>query len=549
MALTKISGDVLQSSINIGVVTASQINVGSAVTIHTGGFRVGSSDLHSGGLTVQNLNSTGVVTATTFSGNLTGNVTGNVTGNATGLSGTPNITVGAITAASAVITGNVSVAGTVTYEDTTNVDSIGVVTARSGIVIGTGTSISSPATNTLTLGTNNAERVRVSAGGVSIGTVTTYGDSNASFTSLSLGGNGTRYGLLEIKQSNSVAGSWIDCYGTNGNGDLRITTAGTSNNITFWTGGAFTEKVRITSSGNLGIGTTNPQSLLEVYGTSASTAFSVNGTGRYRGFEIYSSGTRTAYVNDDSTDNAARLFTTRNNLILGTGDTERARFNSSGNLGIGTNNPQAVLHTVASGEVARFQATSNPYVNFYNGSTNTAYIQSRSSDFRLASSSGIPIVFFPGDGSDKVVVNSYGVSSRNFNRAWEYYNSDNTPRTFTWLNVFNQIYTGTGGRLLQNNGAAYRFYLTGNNGRHLRIYEGVVHIGDIATYGASSNAINVSSISEIVGPFPGGCGNPFSSVSTTGFTYNRGDCFQNANVFLNGLANIYNSIETVTGTP
>jgi hypothetical protein len=87
-------------SINAGVVTASTINVGSAVTIHSGGFRVGSSDLHSSGLTVQNVNSTGVVTATTFSGNLTGNVTGNVTGDATGLSGTPNLNVGVVTATS-----------------------------------------------------------------------------------------------------------------------------------------------------------------------------------------------------------------------------------------------------------------------------------------------------------------------------------------------------------------------------------------------------------------------------------------------------------------
>jgi hypothetical protein len=148
----------------------------------------------------------------------------------------------------------------------TNLNATGISTFSKGIVIGTGTSISSPTTNTLTLGTNNAERVRVSAGGVSIGTVSTYGDSNASFTSLSLGGNGTRYGLLEIKQSNSVAGSWIDCYGTNGNGDLRITTAGTSNKITFWTGGAFTEKVCITSDGNLGIGITNPSQKFEVVG-------------------------------------------------------------------------------------------------------------------------------------------------------------------------------------------------------------------------------------------------------------------------------------------
>jgi hypothetical protein len=71
-------------------------------------------------------------------GNITGNITGNVTGNATGLSGTPNITVDSITASSAVISGNVSVAGTVTYEDTTNVDSIGIITARSGVHITSG---------------------------------------------------------------------------------------------------------------------------------------------------------------------------------------------------------------------------------------------------------------------------------------------------------------------------------------------------------------------------------------------------------------------------
>ncbi len=40
-----------------------------------------------------NINSTGVVTATSFVGNLTGNVTGNVTGVSTGLSGQPNVVV------------------------------------------------------------------------------------------------------------------------------------------------------------------------------------------------------------------------------------------------------------------------------------------------------------------------------------------------------------------------------------------------------------------------------------------------------------------------
>lgn len=59
-----------------------------------------------------------------------------------GLTGTPSITVDNIIATSATFSGNVSIAGTLTYEDVTNVDSIGVVTARSGVDIGSGTSTS-----------------------------------------------------------------------------------------------------------------------------------------------------------------------------------------------------------------------------------------------------------------------------------------------------------------------------------------------------------------------------------------------------------------------
>jgi hypothetical protein len=45
-----------------------------------------------------------------------------------------NIT-GVVTAASGSFTGNVSVGGTLTYEDVTNIDSVGLITARSGIIV------------------------------------------------------------------------------------------------------------------------------------------------------------------------------------------------------------------------------------------------------------------------------------------------------------------------------------------------------------------------------------------------------------------------------
>jgi len=51
--------------------------------------------------------------------------------------------VGLVSATTGSFTGNVSVGGVLTYEDVTNIDSVGVVTARSGIRIGAGESIGS----------------------------------------------------------------------------------------------------------------------------------------------------------------------------------------------------------------------------------------------------------------------------------------------------------------------------------------------------------------------------------------------------------------------
>ena len=79
---------------------------------------------------------TGEASSTSFSGNLTGNVTGNVTGIVTG-----NVT-GNVSGTSGSFSGDVSVGGTLSYGDVTNVDSVGVITARGGIKIGAGQSVS-----------------------------------------------------------------------------------------------------------------------------------------------------------------------------------------------------------------------------------------------------------------------------------------------------------------------------------------------------------------------------------------------------------------------
>ena len=78
------------------------------------------------------------MTGNVIAGDVTGNVTGNVTGTAdlaSGLTGTPNITVGSVAASSGTFSGNVTIGGTLTYTDVTNIDSVGIITAQQGLQV------------------------------------------------------------------------------------------------------------------------------------------------------------------------------------------------------------------------------------------------------------------------------------------------------------------------------------------------------------------------------------------------------------------------------
>ena len=119
--LSVTGGTTLSNLIVTGITTLS---AGSSVSFATTAFDLGAGT---------NLN-IGIVTVTTLSG---GEVNGS-DANFTGI----------LTAASASFTGNVSVGGTLTYEDVTNVDSVGLITARNGIdvtggnvTIGTGSTV------------------------------------------------------------------------------------------------------------------------------------------------------------------------------------------------------------------------------------------------------------------------------------------------------------------------------------------------------------------------------------------------------------------------
>ncbi len=95
---------------------------------------------------------------------------------AEGLTGTPDITVGNITAVDGTFAGDVSIAGTVTYQDVTDVNAVGIITAQQGIdvtggdinITGGGT-INGPLGDVTGVSTTFVSAIGIQSGGVSIG--------------------------------------------------------------------------------------------------------------------------------------------------------------------------------------------------------------------------------------------------------------------------------------------------------------------------------------------------------------------------------------------
>lgn len=129
------------------------------------------------------------------------------------LTGSPNLTVGFVTSTGASFSGDVSIAGTLTYEDVTNIDSIGLVTARNGLdvtgvstfndSVGVGTEITLGASSGIITATelHVGSAVTITSAGVNatgIVTATTFQGSGAlletipngalSFSNVSYGG-------------------------------------------------------------------------------------------------------------------------------------------------------------------------------------------------------------------------------------------------------------------------------------------------------------------------------------------------------------------------
>ena len=241
---------------------------------------------------------------------------------------------GSATAASLSITGNATlgsatISGVLSYDDVTNVDSVGIITARSDLSIAdkiihtgdTNTAIRFPAADTVSVETAGSECLRIESSGrvkVKAGRLLVQDSSS---------GNSDTDGLALFSISNT---GYLWNYE---NSPLLIATNGT-------------ERMRIDSSGNVGINKTNPQHAL-VVGSGTDDALNVDTQAAGGGVVLRS-------YDDGTTDyEPLGIAAEYVNFYIRTGvnsSSEKLRIDSSGRLLVGTTAQSLTANFVVQGQ-------------------------------------------------------------------------------------------------------------------------------------------------------------------------------------------------------
>ena len=285
---------------------------------------------------VNNINATGIVTATSFDGIVQSS---SLTGALPALDG--SALTGVVGSGSGIVIENngtpVGTAGTVNFDSNLNV-SFGAGTATVTIgdtdlsiadkIVHTGdtdTAIRFPAADTFTVETAGEERLRVKSGGnVGIGTDDPQQLLHLASTNPRIRIDDTDSGgyYTELRQGGSA--TYLQLDGNNiGSGNFRITTDGGS------------EIFRFNDKGNVTI-------------EGSTTSFDINPT--LAGLQLYyETDTQLATIASYDGTSGSEISIGTND---GTGDVvEAIRIDSSGNIGIGTDNPTEKLHVLGDARI------------------------------------------------------------------------------------------------------------------------------------------------------------------------------------------------------
>ena len=265
---------------------------------------------------------------------------------------TTDVTVGVLTVTNTLaVGGTVSIGGTLTYEDVTNIDSVGLITARNGIVVGSGITLSKDGDIFATGVTTSTTFV-----GNLTGNVTVSANNSTDETVYPVFVDGTGSKALETDTSlnynpssnNLTAGTFIGAVsGTTGtfSGDVaasKITNTGGDTDTFINFPSADTFKVRqngndtfhINSSGKVSINTTDTtgaRDLLVTAQSNSDTGISFRGGASSQQYIAFGDGTSGGAQNIGQIEYNHAL----NSMRFDTNGSERVRITNIGRVGIG----------------------------------------------------------------------------------------------------------------------------------------------------------------------------------------------------------------------
>lgn len=210
---------------------------------------------------------------------------------------------------------------------------------------------------------NNGVAVRTGTHGTGLAMYVT-GDFGAA-------SNGVEFRNNDATQGIGFASNTIYAAGSNASQDLNLAAKGSAGNIIYNTNG--TEKMRISSSGNVGIGIAGPANKLDIAGAARTNthntglALYVTGGGEFRSADAtiglaIGSNNIVATGSNASVDLSIAAKGASGNLIYNTNGSEKMRISSSGNVGIGTSTPHAQLQlatTVANRKLVLYEVADN----------------------------------------------------------------------------------------------------------------------------------------------------------------------------------------------
>lgn len=295
------------------------------------------------------------------------------------LTGDPDIDVGFITATGASFSGGVSIAGTLTYEDVENIDSVGVVTARTGVRITDGGLTVTAGVSTFSADVNIETDLDVTVhaglGSLSVAGVSTFtGNIDANGT---LDVDGDTFLDKVTVSENAFFSANIDVEGTSELDDVNV-----SGVTTFASNVSIADSIIHTGDTDTSI--RFPAADTFAVETAGSERFRIDSTGNTLIYGVL----RKDNVNSSLSISGGNGADSSANIVLHgsggspanvtqfrTGSTERVRIGSTGNIGINSTDPSYLVDIASGSASVRLNSTSTSTLVITSGASNAARIE------------------------------------------------------------------------------------------------------------------------------------------------------------------------------